>query len=52
MDGNERRRISELCAQIVEERNPDKFAALVMELDRVLAARQDSLENRMPERSN
>ena len=52
MDKDERIRISELCAQITEERDPDKFAALVMELDRVLAARQERLENRMPERSN
>jgi hypothetical protein len=52
MDGNERRLISELCAQIVDERDPDKFAALVMELDRVLAARQERLESQLPERSN
>ena len=52
MDRDDRMRISELCAQITEERDPDKFAALVIELDRVLAARQERLENRMPERSN
>jgi hypothetical protein len=52
MDRDDRMRISELCAQLAEERDPDKFAALVMELDRVLAARQERLENRMPERSN
>jgi hypothetical protein len=52
MDRDDRMRISELCAQITEERDPDKFAALVMELDRVLAARQERLENRTPERSN
>jgi hypothetical protein len=52
MDTDDRMRISELCAPITEERDPDKFAALVIELDRVLAARQERLENRMPERSN
>jgi hypothetical protein len=51
MDRDERRRISELCAQIVEEREPDKFAALVMELDRLLAARHERLEDQTPERS-
>jgi hypothetical protein len=41
--------IHELCSQIVVEQNRHKFLKLVEELNRILGAKSERLQNRVPD---
>ena len=43
MTREERERMYALCAQIVEEKDPDTFTALVKELNELLGRKEDRL---------
>jgi hypothetical protein len=40
--------MNELCRQIQDEKNHDKFSALIQELDRLLAKKDERLEKTSP----
>jgi hypothetical protein len=49
MNEKDNRRIHELCSQIAVEQDHKKFLALVEELNRILSAQDQRLQDKLPD---